>query len=581
MEEVKNYSKKVWQYIKENKFYLLVMLIGSVAFIMQMKEVILYADDFALGIISKGGLKEIWNYFRSNYMNWGGGLTCLWATTFLLFRIGVWKIFQCILIIVTVILATKMITYEGKRNKALVATFIWLCLYVLTIFISREVLYWLDGGLAYELTAFQIFLYFYYLYTRIHLKINKKYDKILLPIVAFFAGWSSAQTGPLVAVIPPLLILWKKVIQKEKVSKFYYITTIIGLIGFAIFYFAPGNNARMNLGFKDYANYNLIQKILYRTEEVYGLIFNFKQNQFMGIPFYMILLIGLNSVVGLYLFNEEENKKVKLLVKITSGIQIVFTILCLGIALNIPYAEEIGKIMIGFENLLYARWNGTLTLKVIVPYVITTLVMVSAIVEAYLIGIKKKDPMLVITIIAALIMQGIMVMAPYSPLRTTYYTIMFLWFAIAYLIKLAYEEKMKIGMPVIIVFTMYNLQLGIVAIVSYLIINSIVENNNKEHYKGEFIVATGIMLIIACGNYGKTINNYAINQEIYNQNITRVKEFKERQDNGGEEKVLYLLAPKDETYGFTPMAGTDWVEKAVKQYFELDEDVVLKTEKIE
>lgn len=193
--------RKIWQYIKENKLYIAVMLIGSLAFIWQMKEVVLYADDFSLGIISKGGLKEIFEHFGHSYMNWGGGLIPLYATIFLLFKIEVWKVFQCIIVIIMVILATRMITQESKKNKALVAGIIWLCLYILNIWVSREVLYWLDGGLAYQFTTFQIFIYFYYLYTRIHLKISKKYDKIVLPIIAFFArldfstGWIDCDFG--------------------------------------------------------------------------------------------------------------------------------------------------------------------------------------------------------------------------------------------------------------------------------------------------------------------------------------------------------------------------------------------------
>ena len=65
-------SNKIWQYIKNNKIYLLVMLIGSIAYLLQMKEVVLYADDFTLGIVSKGGFGEILRYCKDNYFNWGG-----------------------------------------------------------------------------------------------------------------------------------------------------------------------------------------------------------------------------------------------------------------------------------------------------------------------------------------------------------------------------------------------------------------------------------------------------------------------------------------------------------------------------
>lgn len=572
--------EKIWQYIKENKLYIAVMIIGSFAFLFQMKQVVLYADDFALGIISQDGMKAIWEYFKNNYMNWGGGLTCLIATTFLLFKIGVWKIFQSAIVIITVILITKMVTHERKKNKALVASIIWLCIYILNIWISREVLYWLDGGLAYEFTAFQIFVYFYYLYTRMHLKIHKKYDKILLPVVAFFAGWSSAQTGPIAVLLPIIFIIWEKLIKKEKVSKFYYITTILGVIGFAIFYFAPGNAARMNISFEEYASYNLIQKILYRVDGVYGLIFDFETYQFTGVPFYMLLLLGLNGIIGFSMFNKEneQNKKIRFVGLITATIQLAFAVVCLAIALKVPNSEILAGCTIKFQNILQAKQQGILTIKMLIPYGITSIVMLSIIVESYLIALKTKNPILVITLISGLIMQGVMVMAPYSPLRTTYYTIMFLWIAIAYLIHFSLQKDIKIGIVAILVFAMYNLGLGIVALILYGILKSIRANNKKEmNVKYEIGMMIGIMLIMAIANYGDIIKNYAINKDIYHQNIARIEEYKEEQEKGVAEEELYLLLPKEEKYGFTPMVGIEWVENAIKEYFGL-ENVILKAE---
>ena len=568
--------KQIYQYIKNNKLYITVMIIGSIMFIIHMNGVVLYADDFGLGVTSKGGISEIFKYFTNNYMNWGGGLTCLIASMFLMFDISIWKIFQCAIVILTVILATRMITYKDKKHKALVSTIIWTCLYILNIVISREVLYWLDGGLAYEFTAFQIFLYFYYLYTRMILKINKKYDKILLSIVAFFAGWSSAQTGPLVVIIPILLMIWQKFIQKEKISKFYYITTIIGIIGFAIFYFAPGNSARM-LTFKEYASYNLIQRIFYRVECIYGQMFNFIKYKFISIPFYMLVLIGLNAVIGLKLFNKEENKTKKILAYTTSIIQIGYIVLCLVVSLNIPKLDWLADLVVNFKNILYAQRDGVLTLQMFIPYIITTIVMISTVIESYLICLKKKDPFLVITIISALIMQVIMVMAPYSPLRTTYYTIMFYWFAIAYLIKHAYIEKSGIVLIFILPIAIYNLVLACMILIAYILIKIFAPLDSSDVIKIEISIVICVMLIVALINYITILKNYYINKNIYYENIRIIEEYKK---NNSNEKELYLNSPINEMYGFTPMVGTDWVEDAVKDYFELDKEVILKAKEV-
>lgn len=566
--------KKISNYIKNNKLYVGIMIIGTLLFALQMKVVVLYADDFSLGIISKGGMVAAFNHLGEHYMKWGGGLTAFIAVIFLMFKPVVWKIFNCILIVLTVILSVKMITYHKKINKGIVAAIIWLCIYSVTIWISREALYWLDGALAYAFSAFQVFIYFYYLYTRMILKIEKKYDKMLLPIIAFFAGWSSAQTGPIAILLPVLLMVWQKFIRKEKVQKIYIISTVLTIIGFAIFYFAPGNSARMDT-FEEFAGFNIIQKILYRVDVIYGQMFDFNQYQFMGIPFYLLITLGILGIVGFAFANKEENKIIKIVIQITSGIQFAFTVFCACAYFKIPGIETISNNVIYFFNLLTEAPKGIYAFKMLIPYAITTIVMFSSIIASYYIGIRKKDPLLVLILISAFIAQGVMVMAPYSPLRTTYYTIMFLWIAIAYLMKTAYEEKINVSMVVILVVAMYNLQLGMIGIIIYLILHNILEVENRE-----MIVMLLMLSVIASTNYVTMVKNYSINKEIYYENMVRISQFKEEQENGAQNDKLYLRLPQNETYGFTPLVGIQWVERDVKEYFELG-DIQLLPELVE
>ena len=572
--------RRIGQYLKENKLYIAVMLIGSLAFIWQMKQVVLYADDYSLGIISKGGLKEIFEHFGHSYRNWGGGLTPLNATLFLLFDLKVWKVFQCAIVILIVVLVTKMITQESKKNKAFVASIIWLCLFMLNIWVSREVLYWLDGALAYQLTAFEVLLYFYYLYTRIHLKISKKYDKIVLPVIAFLAGWTSPQVGLIAILLPMILIVWEKFIKKEKVSKFYYVTTIIGILGFAILYFAPGNMARMNIQSAEFASYSLLEKVMFRVEEVYGLIFDYETYHFTGIPFYLLLTLGLNAMVGYSLFNQEKNRKIKILTYVMSGIQIAFLFVYLAIVLKVPYAEVLAGYTIKFQNLLKVKQEGGLTLEMLVPYAITTIVMLSSVIEALLISLKTKNPILVTTLVSGLIVQGLMVMAPSSPFRTTYFSILFLWVAIAYLLHLSAQKEIKVGMILVLLITMYDFNFGIVALLAYFTAKTFFNNKQEINTKHEVSIMLMVILVMASLNYKEMIENYKINKEIYYQNIARIEEYKIKQEKGMAEKELYLLLPKQEVYGFTPMVGIEWIEDALKEYFELG-DIILKAENVE
>ena len=51
--------------------------------------------------------------------------------------------------------------------------------------------------------------------------------------------------------------------------------------------------------------------------------------------------------------------------------------------------------------------------------------------------------------------------------------------------------------------------------------------------------------------------------------MERIEEYKE---SPNEEKILVLIAPINELYGSTPLAGVDWVETDIILYFNLDKE---------
>lgn len=79
--------EKIKDYVKNNKLYVIIMIIGSLALMIQMKYVVLYSDDFLLGTISHQGVKSAVEHLINNYLTWGGGPTPFIAIIFLMFRI--------------------------------------------------------------------------------------------------------------------------------------------------------------------------------------------------------------------------------------------------------------------------------------------------------------------------------------------------------------------------------------------------------------------------------------------------------------------------------------------------------------
>lgn len=569
---------KVKNYIKNNKLYVIVMTIGTLGFMLLMKSIVLYSDDFLLGAISHQGFKAAVDHLVQNYLGWGGGPTPFIAIIFLMFRIGVWKLFNCMMVVVSIILAIRMITYKKNINKGVLAICMWTLIYVLNIYIANETLYWLDGNLAYVLTTFQMFIYFYYLYSRTIMKTDcKKYDYIILPLFAFFAGWSGPQAGAITVIIPLILFAWTKFINKEKIKHIYIITWVIGLIGFLVYFLAPGNSIRAQ-EFQEYYSYNIIERVLFRANSVWSLMFDFKSYNFASVPFYLYLALGFMSVVAIKISKEEKNEKIAKIMSILAKCIIAFLAINLVVSMNCNICYSIDESLVSFKPLLENIKNNTFTIEMLLPYIVTGLILIVGIVLAYYISHKEKNPLIVSIFTCAILGQIMMLVSPYSPLRTTYITVFLLWVSIIYLISLIIREKISIiGIFSLVVAATYDVKLAlIILLVNYILINTKNEQERKDN-RTEWMIIIIAAIFVALFTYAQTLINYQKNELIYEENIERIYSFK---NEPTAENTIYLKKPVDSRYAheWIIVEGSTWIEESVKEYFELDKSVILKYE---
>lgn len=110
-----------------------------------------------------------------------------------------------------------------------------------------------------------------------------------------------------------------------------------------------------------------------------------------------------------------------------------------------------------------------------------------------------------------------------------------------------------------------------------IIVYFVVSNLCKEKENKTIIVTLAIFGMLAINNWQVVTENYKINEQIYYQNMARIEEFKK---NGQQEEQLVLLPPNDVKYGFTNLVGVDWVEEAVKEFFDISPDVKLIEESV-
>ncbi len=566
---------RIKKYIKENKTYILVMFIGLIAFMTQVKSVVLYADDVLLGVISKQeGIVGAFKYLCENYKTWGGGPTPFIAIIFMMFDLKVWKLANCIMIFISVVLSVRIITHNNNLNKSIIASIIWSCIFILNIYISRETIYWLDGNLAYVLTTFQLFIYFYYLYSKIVMDNKiKKYDYVLLPLFAFFSGWTGPQTAILTVLIGLILITWKKWFKKEKINWIFLLTLVFSIIGCLVEVLAPGNSGRMVTSFPEFSEYNFIERIMYRVDSIYGLIFDVKTYGFGSISLYAFIVFGIIACIAYQMSKEEKNVIIRRLIKASSIFIVSYIIAILIARLNLVPDSNIINNLFKFSNIYNEINNGTYCNNILIPYIVSSIIMLFSCILSYYISIKKKNPLLFILIISALLGQGMMVASPYSPLRSTFITVFLLWVALAYVLTIANSEKISIIFVITIVLGITKIEYGIVAlIIYYSLVNFFKDSKNS---KVELIITTCILIIFAAHNWLVVTKNYRANENIYYQNLSRIENFIK---NGQKEKELVLLKSHYPIYGFDGFVGTPWIEESVKEYFGIKEDVILKEE---
>jgi hypothetical protein len=572
-------KERLLKYLKNNRIFLIVMILGAIALAIQMINVALYADDFTLGSISPSGLPGMFEYSVEHYLNWGGGYTPGMVITLLMFHPIIWKLLIVVLVSLFISMTSRMISKDDIKRRAMIAAILWILFFGLSIYLTSETIYWLDGAMAYLFSSFQALLVFYFLYSRLSMGDKKKYDVVLLPLVCFLGGWSSAQSGAAAVLIALILVAYKKFIKKEKVNALCWTSLALTLIGFAIFYFAPGNNSRMGT-FAEFSAMSLPQKVLYRIPDIFSLLFNGRYYDVTASSLFIYLAIGLVALFSLEKARAEKNKKLRILAYICSACGLLFVIGYAISCLPIPKISEITERVYSYRELLGAGFNLKFLISLI-PYAIATVAIIATIINAWLIGHKEnKRPFLLTAILVTFATELIMFMSPYSPIRTAFYSVMFALCAIAYVLYECMEYKVRIFPIALIILMFVSPYFGLLYALLYVLYITILKPKDKDKYRIDIFIFAAIVGLYALGNYGANVRGYYNNRQIFDTNVNRINEFKNSGQDCSESCVLYLLPPVDEKHGFTGMVGIDWIEESVIDYYDLPENVDLVYEEV-
>ncbi len=562
---------KIKTYCKKNKLFVIVMVIGLILAFLQISQVVMYADDYSLGTVSRrSGVAGAWQYFKDNYVSWGGGWTGFEVICLLTVGIKLWYILEFLIIFALIGTIIKIGKFDTDKEKAIAAIITWSLYFIVSLNISREAFLWVDGSFAYCLTTLELVFYIYLLYTRVNFKESrKKYDYVLLPIVALFAGWSTAQPGAMAVVSTIVILGFTKLFNKKEIPKFYYFCGLLAIFGYAIFYFAPGNAARLHATEPFFESLDVYSRILFKASSLFSLLFEFVDNPFTGIPFYLYLVMILLLIGSLYFIKNEKNKKAKLLLTIVSVYNLLFLLMVLYIRFDLPNSTSL-NIFLTYKDLYDLRGNGLLSIFELIPYGIAGLSILCTVVQAGYISIKRKESILFIFVGCGLLAQIIMLLAPTHPSRTLAISVILLITAIVLLIKYLSSYKLPWYYAIVFILTMYNVNIGLLILILIFVASKVLKYLEIEKFNYEMFVIIAVLFMVAFGNYAQITYNYRLNKKTDKENVAAIENY--IKEPNPEKTIVFKRYIAG--YGNTTMIGVNWVERDAKTFFGLDPDVI-------
>lgn len=551
-------------YVKKNKIYIISYVIYFLLLYFLMNQVVMYADDFILKISSNKNFSEIISYMIDHYCNWGGGLTPLFVIIIFKLGFGAWKILNTFLIATMFFLFAKLIS-KNKKRFVINFSLIWMLFYIINIVIVREAVYWLDGSMAYVIPTFQVFMFIYMLYTRFIQNKYKKYDIVLLPIVALLSGWSGAQTSAITLLIIILFIIYYLFIKRDKINTRFLLFTIFGLAGSLIFLLSPGNGSRMET-FVEFSKMGLIDKVSYRAFSISWSTFKFDPGLFTTVPVFIYAFSYL-----FLLYNFSFYKKYKRKNKWLLGTLLLIQTLFLFVSLFVRFSglEYINNFLFEFTELYKLDITNISNLTKLIPYVFMSLFVLSNFLIFLFRKLEGKNLLLFTIVISAYCSQFSMLLAPYMPNRTCLTAIIFLMFGIIFLVNQLNEEKIDYEFVIPILFAYVNIQISLVMLLFGVFLNNTKLFKSKNVF---YFICILPIVAIALNNYKDMVCAYSANKRVFNENIETLKNSKDIED------VIYLKESPYPTYEFTPLVGYSWIENDIKNLYNLKKSVEFKYE---
>lgn len=392
----------------------IIFIVFFILVLIQHQFVYLYHDDYGYASLSYTvnienvvghdfSFGQIIQFLIGHYFEWGGRvLDFLYEIVLLGNGLGAFRLVQSL--VITGIFA--LVYLIGKKH--LVPKFndwkialLSVSLYgVFDIMLIRSGIFWASASTSYVFPILFLLLFIYLYENHNDKNFKNNLTKILFyvfnTILIFAAAFSQEQIG-VVAVGYIILYTVFRIWKNRKIDKIDILMSVVSIIGFAILFFAPGNEVRkLHPSSLPFYSLPLIDRLKISIPDILLNNFSTATRVFSILFFASITYIGIKNL------------------KLKKGIHWIniISLLSTSIILFISTIQSVG-----YFNWAYNIFNNNIFQMLMMLGFFIQLGLIAYSISIYL--LYKKEYSLLNLFFCGIVSQAAMMMAPYFPLRST------------------------------------------------------------------------------------------------------------------------------------------------------------------
>lgn len=226
---------KMLDYIKKNKYYILVYIIFFIICILTP----ISGDDYGNYVKGQQGIFSIINHTKNFYLTWEGRVVSRIVILLFTYNKLFWNIITPLLFLLIFKSLLKNDSFKNKNSYLLLL----ISILAVNIYMFAQTYTWLAGNITYLYPAALVIYYFATLYKNIDNKLSVK-QKVLLVILAIIIPMFTENIGCAFVFGNILFVIYLYYLKKK--VKMNYLFLVLSIFSLTLMLISPGSASRVN-----------------------------------------------------------------------------------------------------------------------------------------------------------------------------------------------------------------------------------------------------------------------------------------------------------------------------------------------